>query len=46
LAERAGYHPVIKTLEALTSKVEAELNFGPAFRYPQNLSTEGRKTHG
>jgi formate dehydrogenase major subunit len=46
LAERAGYHPLIKTLEALTSKVEAELNFGPAFRYPQNLSTEGRKTHG
>jgi formate dehydrogenase major subunit len=46
LAERAGYRPPMKTLEDLTGKMEAELNPGTGFRYPQKLSTEGRETHG
>jgi NADH dehydrogenase/NADH:ubiquinone oxidoreductase subunit G len=45
LAERAGYHPPVKTLEALTRKVEAELNPGLGVSYQQNLSTDGRETH-
>jgi NADH dehydrogenase/NADH:ubiquinone oxidoreductase subunit G len=45
LAERAGFHPPAKTLEALTRKVEAELNPGPEVRHQQNSATEGREIH-